>query len=248
MAISEKTRKTLWGRSGNRCAMCRVELVAEKNGHNKHLNIGDECHIISARPSGPRHQPSLAIDFDSYDNLILLCKNHHRTIDELWETYTVSLLQTIKANHEKWIQDVINQANKEGSGRLTKFLPRLVTGKQLVDILFEVHAFQFDYDPFQTQEEMEVIAGFLQDLQDWGELSGMTVFEVGYRVEKGYEWNTNIKKVEDLGFYLFGERQQRRLKPEKEGQPLIWEVAVILVLRKDNPGIIDLGQQTKVES
>ncbi len=30
MAISLKTQKMLWGRSGNRCAVCRTELVVDR--------------------------------------------------------------------------------------------------------------------------------------------------------------------------------------------------------------------------
>lgn len=95
MPITDKNRKTLWARSGNRCAMCRTELVAEKNEDERNLNIGDECHIISKRPTGPRHNSNYGKDYDDYDNLILLCKNHHKTIDELWETYTVNLLKNV---------------------------------------------------------------------------------------------------------------------------------------------------------
>ena len=55
MAITNKTRKLLWGRSGNRCAFCKIELVAEKDHNNVNLNLGEECHIISSKIKGPRH-------------------------------------------------------------------------------------------------------------------------------------------------------------------------------------------------
>ena len=35
MAITDKTRKTLWARQGNRCSMCRTELVSERNEHDR---------------------------------------------------------------------------------------------------------------------------------------------------------------------------------------------------------------------
>src|SRR5262245_37722206 len=125
MAISDKTRKTLWGRSGNSCAMCRTELVAEKNEHDRNLNIGDECHIISSKQNGPRHDSNYKNDFDEYDNLILLCKNHHKTIDELWETYTVALLKTIKANHEKWVKDALEKAKTNKRKQSLSVLERI---------------------------------------------------------------------------------------------------------------------------
>lgn len=97
MAISSKTRKTLWARSGNSCAMCRTKLIAERNEHNRNLNVGDECHIISEQLTGPRHTSKYDKGYDNYDNLILLCKNHHKTVDELKETYTVELLKALKS-------------------------------------------------------------------------------------------------------------------------------------------------------
>lgn len=55
MSITDKTRKKLWAKSGNRCALCKEELVAYKEEKSDEVVIGEECHIISNRPSGPRH-------------------------------------------------------------------------------------------------------------------------------------------------------------------------------------------------
>lgn len=97
MGISNKTRKVLWGRSGNRCAMCRKELVADSTAADNEAVIGDECHIISGQISGPRHDVDFPVDqIDAIDNLILLCKVHHKIIDDQCETYTVGLLQSLK--------------------------------------------------------------------------------------------------------------------------------------------------------
>ena len=59
MAISEKTRKLLWGRSGNRCAICRVELTTTETEDKGKVVIGDECHINARNPGGPRYDPTL---------------------------------------------------------------------------------------------------------------------------------------------------------------------------------------------
>ena len=107
MAISDKTRKLLWAKSGNRCAICKIELLSEKN--SKDFNIGEECHIISSKPNGPRHKEGLS-EYDYADNLILLCRNHHREIDELTDSYTEELLTYMKMNHETWVQKTINNA------------------------------------------------------------------------------------------------------------------------------------------
>lgn len=83
MPISDKTRKILWGRSGNRCAFCRTCLVAEKTELDRESVVGDECHIHSPSPNGPRHEPTLSVeDFDTIDNLLLLCRVHHKMVDD----------------------------------------------------------------------------------------------------------------------------------------------------------------------
>jgi hypothetical protein len=54
MPISERTRKILWGRSGNLCAYCRRTLVEECSPHNAESVVGDECHIIGEKPAAAR--------------------------------------------------------------------------------------------------------------------------------------------------------------------------------------------------
>ena len=94
MAISDKTRKVLWGRSANRCAICRQELVIEATLRDDESVVGEECHIVSAQTNGPRYDPALLRQpLDSYNNLILLCRVHHKMVDDQPETYTVEILK-----------------------------------------------------------------------------------------------------------------------------------------------------------
>ncbi|HWP60610.1 MAG TPA: hypothetical protein VNL14_22135 [Candidatus Acidoferrales bacterium] len=62
MAITDKTRKILWGRSGNRCAMCRRELVVEATPTDDESVVGDECHIVSGKGQGPRYDAGFSSD------------------------------------------------------------------------------------------------------------------------------------------------------------------------------------------
>lgn len=99
MAISDKTRKVLWGRSGNRCAICKNELVIDATEQDDESVIAYECHIISSKPNGPRHDPSYPADkLDSYDNLILLCRTNHKMVDDQSTTFIANILRQIKSN------------------------------------------------------------------------------------------------------------------------------------------------------
>lgn len=78
MSIGVLPRKLLWGRAGNQCAYpdCR-QLLTENFGTDESavlssagVVIGEEAHIRSGRPAGPRHDPNFLQDVDTYSNLI----------------------------------------------------------------------------------------------------------------------------------------------------------------------------------
>src|SRR5688572_319939 len=105
MPTTDKNRKILWARSGNRCAICRVQLVVERTAKDSESIVGEECHIISSAPTGPRHEPSFPPEaFDAPDNLILLCAIHHKMIDDQYETYSAPVVRSIKQNHASWVE------------------------------------------------------------------------------------------------------------------------------------------------
>lgn len=106
MSITLKTHKMLWGRSANRCAYpgCRKELVMDRTATDDESVIGDEAHIIAREVDGPRGKSDLSLEQrDKYDNLILLCKVHHKLVDDQPNEYTVDKLQNFKRQHEKWV-------------------------------------------------------------------------------------------------------------------------------------------------
>lgn len=107
MGIGIKAHKTLWGRSGNRCAFpkCRRELVVDATETDDESLIGDECHIVAKSENGPRGQTDLeSAQLDVYENLILLCKVHHKIIDDQRHSYTVERLRNMKNDHEQWVK------------------------------------------------------------------------------------------------------------------------------------------------
>ncbi len=107
MGISLKTHKMLWGRSGGRCSMpeCRRLLVVDETETDDPSIIGDEAHIVAREPDGPRGNSHLSPEErDRYDNLILLCKIHHKVVDDQQNTYTVERLHQIKDEHIEWFR------------------------------------------------------------------------------------------------------------------------------------------------
>ena len=94
-----KTQKMLFALSGNRCAFpgCQRRLV-----DMEHLMVvGEICHIRAQGEGGPRYDPEQTEEArHELDNLMLMCPEHHKVIDEQPDSYPVEELQRIKEAHE----------------------------------------------------------------------------------------------------------------------------------------------------
>jgi len=242
MAISDKTRKILWARSGNRCAICKRELVIDATSLDEESIVGEECHIISGKVNGPRYDPSFPSDkLDSYENLILLCRTHHKMVDDQYEIYTADILRQKKTNHEKWVSEKLEEDNRVGRLRLRRvknstpeYLVRLTSGKEILWIVEGAYAYSFSHDELKDESEVELVGGFLQEIQDWMDLSPMEPYE---RVNAEFALTNSLKILEDVGFFVFGGREIQVLEGGVDG-PSDWPVAIIRVLRKTNKSII----------
>lgn len=108
MSISIKTQKMLWGRAAGRCSQpdCRVDLYEDETATDDPTLIGENCHIVAESDDGPRANPAMQVEQrNTYPNLILLCRNHHKVIDAQEGEYTVERLLRMKAEHEAWVRD-----------------------------------------------------------------------------------------------------------------------------------------------
>jgi len=105
-----QTLKLLWGRAAGRCAMadCRVELFVTELDYDPVCVIGEMGHIAASSNAGPRAKAELEMDArDKYENLILLCRNCHRKVDTLKQSYPDERLLEIKASHEAWVRTAL---------------------------------------------------------------------------------------------------------------------------------------------
>ncbi len=106
--MREKEIKFLWGRSGNRCAICKLELTPDGNKET----LGEMAHIVAKSEDGPRGDSSLKeTDRDKYNNLILLCPTHHTEIDKNYKDWPVEKLTVTKSKHETWVAEQLSTGN-----------------------------------------------------------------------------------------------------------------------------------------
>jgi hypothetical protein len=109
VGLSPKDRKTLWGRSRHVCAFpqCRRHLTEDQvdatTGETFQTVVGEEAHIYSPSPDGPRYEATFPVTkLETYENRILLCSIHHTLIDsEKGRAYDPETLLAMKRRHEQ---------------------------------------------------------------------------------------------------------------------------------------------------
>ena len=244
MAISDKTRKILWARSGNRCAYCRCELVLDRSpADDAEAVVGDECHIIGQKVDGPRGVTSGSREnLDEYENLILLCKTHHKLADDQFGKFTVEFLLNLKTIHETWVKQCLEPLKQESKQPKIYLLNRIQTGKQLMDVFGGAYSHFLNHDEPQDEQEVEMLGGFLQDVQDWIDI--WDGIESGERVRAGFGLSKTIKGLEDAGFYVFALPVKQRVKLGEKVE--LWPSGILVVTRKTNSGITELGQLASI--
>ena len=124
MALTDLDRRILWAKAGGTCSyrfgseLCGQPVIID--GPEGSINVGEECHIVGNRPGAARyieHYP----ERDSYTNRILVCRNHHKVLDDPnhEQVYSVEVLQTMKLEHETAIQKA-RQDLSLGASRLPR--------------------------------------------------------------------------------------------------------------------------------
>lgn len=99
-APKESTLKKLFTLSQNRCAFtaCTTEIVDRASGVVK----GEICHIKAKSINGPRYDPNQTEEQrHAFANLIILCRIHHKIVDDQPTTFTADLLSEMKEIHER---------------------------------------------------------------------------------------------------------------------------------------------------
>lgn len=98
---SEKDLKLLFAQSYNECALPGCE---ERLAHPDWPTVLAEiCHIYGFHPTSARYDPAMSdAARNAYPNLLLLCRNCHRKVDELYvDEYPADRLLDIKRSHEE---------------------------------------------------------------------------------------------------------------------------------------------------
>ena len=243
MPISDKTRKRLWAKSGNRCAISKIELIINPTEEINESIIGEECHICASNPKGPRYDSRLsATEVDDYNNFILLSRNYHKIVDDNPAAFTPERLQAIKKSHEDWVRNVLefgirNIKSTKYPDSTISLLTRILTGSQLLNLLSRAHGYDFDNDELHDNFEVELVGTFLQNAHDYGEI--MSDMESAERVRTKFFLSEQLNVLENHGFWVFGNIASKKMKFFNKVVNL--SILVMRVLRANNSEIIILN-------
>ena len=101
MAITEKSIKLLWSNAAGRCSFtgCTEKLTVEQAAESAPHTLGEMAHIKGRRKDANRYDATQNdVERDDYENLILLCPNHHTLIDKKIQLTIFRIVQEQVAN------------------------------------------------------------------------------------------------------------------------------------------------------
>ncbi|NES80469.1 MAG: nucleotidyltransferase domain-containing protein [Moorea sp. SIO2B7] len=136
--------RRLWAQCGGFCQNpnCNKYLFAEVE--DKAVSLTNVAHIIGYGKSGPRSEHELAnrIDRHGINNLIMLCLQCHKIVDELEDQFSVEQMQEWKATHASKINSLFD---------LPQIHDEKILLEQVNDLLYENRVIFEEYGPFSTQ-------------------------------------------------------------------------------------------------
>jgi hypothetical protein len=143
MPTTPKSIKILWGNAAGRCSFtdCQCRLCTQDAGASAPYTLGEMAHICGEKPGANRHdQSQTPEERDGYDNLILLCPNHHTLIDktENEKRYGVAELKRMKSDHEKFVSERLEPQ---------EFTNKRQVAERIFPLLKENHEVWLNYGP-----------------------------------------------------------------------------------------------------
>jgi hypothetical protein len=205
MPISDRTRKILWVKAGGRCSICQEQVVTDDTETDDPSVFGEEAHIVGQSPNGPR--AGNVADVHAYANLILLCRKHHKQVDDQVGYYTVERLREIKRQHEEWVAS-LGETTDPGPVRLIpdptrpskKMLTLVTNGTELWRFVRGSHSFFPKSSYGLSDENEELLAAFFDNLRDWMDAGDLDSYRDELHARRALD--ENIEELTKAGFVV----------------------------------------------
>lgn len=143
VTVSSITQKLIWGIFAARCSICRCKVVwASATGGNS--LTGEIAHIVGAQPRAARGCIAFSGDRDGAENLMLLCREHHKIIDDNETEFSAERLHQIREEYLTWLEAQLTPAQRWSAGSISQYtylnVPRL-------DEFAAMQGYQIRHDP-----------------------------------------------------------------------------------------------------
>jgi hypothetical protein len=236
MPITTRDRKLLWARAGGICTLCKSRLTEDAKGGDRDVVLGEEAHIVSEEPNGPRFRPMPKEEVDTYANLMLLCPSDHKIVDEQVTYYTEQRLQALKLEHEQWVQyrfyptpPPIRVRDPEAGKPIA--LRLINTGKELMYFATHKHDTRHSSPEPRSAEEAELMSAFLQCVTDYNDIWD----DIGPngRIQAEFSMTEEIAQLREAGLVVYAAARNHVLEGGVGG-PSSWSVAYIRIDRSVN--------------
>jgi hypothetical protein len=233
MPTTDRDRKLLWGSAGNTCALCKCRLREDAKGADRDVVLGEEAHIVSEAPNGPRFRLLPRDQVDAYANLLLLCPSDHKKVDEQVTHFSEQRLLTIKREHEQWVKDRLSATMPQIKIRDPEpdkpmVLQRIETGKQLMNVVAHTVAEKHDHPEPRSAEEAELMGGVFQNAIDYSDLWD----DIGPsgRMQAEFSISKDIDRLREAGFAVYAGAKNHVLEGGMDGTAP-WPVSYIVIRR-----------------
>ena len=175
-------------------------------------------------------------------NLLLLCRVHHKMVDDQFETYTAELLRSIKENHERWVDSKFKEAEVTQPVRVRRFkseippqLKTIESGQELLNIASGCHGSYQNHSNDLSDNEVEIVGGFLQSLKDWVDMG--SDLEPIDKVRAAKSLSDELNELKRNGFLVFAAQEKQRLEGGI-GAPSAFVVLHVSVVRENDANIV----------
>ncbi len=202
-AIKPKAANILYVRAGGRCEFhgCNKYLFRHHLTHEEN-NFSEKAHICAFSEGGPRFSADHPADINELENLMLLCPDCHKLIDDNWLSYRVEKLGQFKRDHE----DRIFRLTEITSDHKTKIVKLLacIGGEKTSISNADIKAAVF---PRYPQDPQGILID-LTDIPDDGSDEGDSFYRLAKQIVRQkiaplYERGIDTDDIEHISVFAF---------------------------------------------
>lgn len=196
------TKLKLLGKSAGRCEFSGCNKLVWRNDLTlTDGNFGEVTHIIAASEDGPRgNKESVNLQIE-FSNLMLLCQQCHKEIDDNPDRYPTKLLSQWKKNHEERIE--IQTRYPEDVHKSTVLLFSVNIGERATPINPEAYRNamfpRFPADEKEISIAKDDFNGY-SDIEYWQAFAG----DIRRKIKWYFDEGIDGKKIKHLSVFAIG--------------------------------------------